>query len=112
MTTESIRAEFEAWAASPAYIFLDIERATPDMNYVPEMDYADIRTELCWLAYQAGRAANSPEIPDGWALVPIEPTREMLEQIKFLNGITDQAMTVRYKAMLAAVRGGDAEVTP
>lgn len=41
-------------------------------------------------------------IPEGWQLVPKEPTREMLAEIKFMDVITDQAMTDRYRAMLVA----------
>ena len=41
-------------------------------------------------------------VAQGWKLVPDEPTPAMLEQIKFLDEITDTAMAARYRAMLAA----------
>ncbi|CNI97309.1 Uncharacterised protein [Yersinia pseudotuberculosis] len=46
---------------------------------------------------------NSPEIPDGWKLVPIEPTRQMMSQGHFAMGGTDRGKFMRiYQAMLAA----------
>lgn len=54
-----------------------------------------------WLrvAYEAG---NSPVIPDGWVLVPIEPTYQMCEAM----GLQWESPRFpdRYKAMLAAVK--------
>jgi hypothetical protein len=41
-------------------------------------------------------------VPEGWKLVPAEPTREMLAEIDLIDGFTHQALTTRYKAMLAA----------
>ena len=37
-----------------------------------------------------------------WKLVPVEPTGEMLSEIHLLESFTGQALTARYKAMLAA----------
>ncbi|HDQ4038967.1 TPA: hypothetical protein P8L14_004518 [Yersinia enterocolitica] len=46
---------------------------------------------------------NSPEIPEGWKLVPIEPTRQMMSQGHFSMGGTDRGKFMRiYQAMLAA----------
>lgn len=54
-----------------------------------------------WLrvAYEAG---NYPVIPDGWVLVPIEPTYQMCEAM----GLQWESPRFpdRYKAMLAAVK--------
>ncbi|QHJ76792.1 MAG: hypothetical protein [Bacteriophage sp.] len=48
-------------------------------------------------------ALNSPEIPDGWQLVPIEPTRQMMAQGHFAMGGTDRGKFRRiYQAMVAA----------
>jgi len=62
---------------------------------------------VAWDAYQAGRAAKAQEVPEGFALVPIEPTEEMV-----VRGAQSQGATVYYReviaiyrAMLAAVRG-------
>lgn len=40
--------------------------------------------------------------PEGWQLVPIEPTYEMLEEIHINENFKRTAMETRYKAMLAA----------
>lgn len=47
-------------------------------------------------------ALNSPVIPDGWVLVPIEPTYQMCEAM----GLQWESPRFpdRYKAMLAAVK--------
>lgn len=54
-----------------------------------------------WLrvAYEAG---NSPVIPDGWVLVPIEPTYQMCEAMCLQW--ESPRFPDRYKAMLAAVK--------
>lgn len=41
-------------------------------------------------------------IPEGWQLVPIEPTPEMLKEICLIEQFSDNALTVRYQAMLSA----------
>lgn len=41
-------------------------------------------------------------VPDGWKLVPLEPTPEMLSQIDLTSGWTERALSVRYKALLDA----------
>lgn len=51
----------------------------------------------CSAAMLQGAAGNSPAIPDGYALVPVEPTREMVRAALFKN--TNNAV---WKAMLAA----------
>ncbi len=40
-------------------------------------------------------------VPHGWQLVPIEPTGQMMDEIKFYDAITDVAISKRYQAMLA-----------
>ena len=52
------REEFEAWARD--YLF----------NH-------DIKDEA-WDAWQAAQAAQPVQVPEGWKLVPVEPTPEML----------------------------------
>jgi hypothetical protein len=57
-------------------------------------------------AYRAGResaarAGNSPATPDGWKLVPLEPTEEMMAEAKRWTGLTSTAEIV-YREMLAA----------
>ncbi|WP_447872019.1 hypothetical protein [Serratia fonticola] len=46
---------------------------------------------------------NSPELPDGWKLVPVEPTRKMMSQGHFAMGGTDRGKFRRiYQAMINA----------
>lgn len=51
----------------------------------------------CLAAILHGAAGDSPAIPDGYALVPVEPTREMVRAALFKN--TNNAV---WKAMIAA----------
>ena len=62
------------------------------------------REVLSAAEYIAKRYALPPvstAVPDGWQLVPIEPTAAMLNEITLVDDFTKQAMTIRYKAMLA-----------
>lgn len=46
---------------------------------------------------------NARGVPDGWKLVPVEPTRQMMSQGHFALGGTDRGKFRRiYQAMLAA----------
>jgi len=53
--------------------------------------------ELEILALRKGR-----EIPEGWKLVPVEPTPEMLEEIWLDERFKEMAMKRKYYALLAA----------
>ncbi|EPM3638031.1 hypothetical protein ACTLMW_001828 [Enterobacter roggenkampii] len=48
------------------------------------------------------RCSNSPVFPDGWVMVPVEPTEEMLAELCLVKGWTARALNTRYQAMLAA----------
>lgn len=48
------------------------------------------------------RCSNSPVFPDGWVMVPVEPTEEMLAELCLVKGWTARALNARYQAMLAA----------
>jgi len=41
-------------------------------------------------------------VPEGWKLVPVEPTSDMLGEIHLDASFSHRAMTVRYRAMLDA----------
>lgn len=41
-------------------------------------------------------------VPEGWKLVPAEPTPEMLAEIHLVEHFSEQALQARYKAMLSA----------
>lgn len=43
--------------------------------------------------------------PEGWRLVPLEPTPEMLAEMCLVEGWTTRALKARYQAMLAAAPG-------
>jgi hypothetical protein len=58
--------------------------------------------DACRAAMLQGADGNSPVIPDGWALVPVEPTEEMLAELCLVKGWTARALNTRYQAMLAA----------
>jgi hypothetical protein len=61
--------------------------------------------EVCYKAFKAGRA-SMPSIPEGWALVPIEPTEEFLSKAirKYLEvsdlSIITSRMAHLYKLMI------------
>ncbi len=76
-------------------------RNLPDVSSMRSRDSAIVHTKQAIYALLENAVAQPGR--DGWQLVPIEPTPEMLEQIKYMDEITDIAMTVRYKAMLKAV---------
>lgn len=51
-------------------------------------------------ALKAVAAALTP--PDGYVLVPVEPTEAMLQEIHLVKSFTSEAMHRRYAAMIAA----------
>ncbi|EFE0688457.1 hypothetical protein BL954_002458 [Escherichia coli] len=44
----------------------------------------------------------APVVPNGWVMVPVAPTEEMLAELCLVKGWTDRALNARYQAMLAA----------
>lgn len=58
--------------------------------------------EIVEMAMLQGADGNSPVIPDGWLMVPVEPTEEMLAELCLVKGWTARALNARYQAMLAA----------
>lgn len=45
---------------------------------------------------------NEPDVPDGYALVPLEPTAEMVKKMRYHCGGYDKNIKDGYKAMIAA----------
>ncbi|WP_249540905.1 DUF3850 domain-containing protein [Escherichia coli] len=84
------------WNACRAAMLQGVENAeTPTtMQTAPALDSLPKIAEL--------PSGNSPVIPDGWVLVPIEPTYQMCEAM----GLQWESPRFpdRYKAMLAAVK--------
>ncbi|MGM8836196.1 Lar family restriction alleviation protein, partial [Enterobacter hormaechei subsp. steigerwaltii] len=80
---------------------LPFEQWLPQQTGTIDVECGCVMTEVFfhWLrvAYEAG---NSPVIPDGWVLVPIEPTYQMCEAM----GLPWESPRFpdRYKAMIAA----------
>jgi hypothetical protein len=56
---------------------------------------------LSWQIWQAARA--KPVVPDGWVMVPVEPT-EAIRDAMYTSGYeaADSLLNYTYKAMLAA----------
>lgn len=58
--------------------------------------------------FQAGKKAGLAEaekslvIPEGWVMVPVEPTTEMLAELCLVEGWTERALNARYQAMIEA----------
>ncbi|MGQ6231203.1 hypothetical protein ACUNFK_22600 [Serratia sp. IR-2025] len=57
----------------------------------------------CRAAMLQGADGNSPVIPDGWKLVPVEPTEDMLRAAYRESGVYSAKA---YRAMLAAAPEG------
>jgi hypothetical protein len=59
--------------------FIVAHPTMPPINQpnIEDKKYAVCRANAGWSAFQAGRA-SMPSIPDGYVLVPIEPTDEMI----------------------------------
>lgn len=86
------RALFEAWFTK------EIE---PSVSY----GNPDILRRSYWTAWQARAQLPTPggEVPDGWKLVPVEPTQEMLFACEDAGSIQNHQRGKRiYRAMLAA----------
>ena len=76
-------------------------------KYDPRENYFPYRNDLLLYVKELLAELSNEEKPEGYALVPVEPTEAMLEAAWALNldieGIR-QHCTNRYKAMLAAAR--------
>lgn len=76
------------------------------MDWRPAYSYV-LLEEVEALVEDACRAAmlqagNSPAIPDGYVMVPKEPTEEMLAAAKEWTGLTSTAEVVYIKMLAAA----------
>lgn len=102
----SIRDEFEKWVVSE----LDTDGA--DFSIDEDGYYEDWDIQRPWRAWQAARAQGEPSsgVPEGWKLVPVEPTKEMtkaafdafevVNPMQYGNGT--EARRAIYDAMLTA----------
>ena len=95
-----MREEYEAWFCSTIPYKIAKESWFAVMD---DGDYIITDVQAGWAGWKASRAALSENhfpdaaemvVPEGWQLVPVEPTSAML--------IAAGAATPRYRAMLAA----------
>lgn len=75
-----------------------LEHTDPNTSYYSGV-WADVPGKLRAAMLQAG---NSPVIPEGYVLVPIEPTSEMVKKMRYHAGSYDRNIKDGYKAMLSA----------
>ncbi|MCJ1815702.1 hypothetical protein [Klebsiella quasipneumoniae] len=82
---------------------MKFEEWLSQQNGVIEVDCGCVTTEAFYhwmrVAYEAG---NSPVIPDGYVMVPKEPTDGMLAAAKEWTGLTSTAEVVYIKMLAAA----------
>lgn len=89
-----------AWTDEQCLEFLSI--AFRHAQIKGDLELEDIRKGI--RIVNDGAAAengNSPVIPDGWVLVPVEPTEGMLAAAKEWTGLTGTAEVI-YREMIAA----------
>lgn len=63
-------------------------------------DYMYMRVARLWRCWQARAALSAPAVPEGWKLVPIEPTPEIIEAMR--NGPADYHFRDIYDQINAA----------
>lgn len=78
--------------------------------------YADEATQARWEAWVACRAAmlqgadgNSPVIPDGWVMVPVHPTMEMLDEFDSIIDYGAEDSKEAWARLMAAATQQEAE---
>ncbi|MDX7082519.1 hypothetical protein [Serratia marcescens] len=76
------------------------------INVAYKHGWNDFRAAMLAQPVSQGYKLNSPEIPDGWRLVPIDATRAMIEAAQMVEEDGYDAM---HKAMLAAAPEGGNE---
>ncbi|HDS4250702.1 TPA: hypothetical protein QH591_000836 [Enterobacter hormaechei subsp. steigerwaltii] len=105
---DPLREVTPLYTAPPAPVSVPDEVTTEDCPAFVKYDVTDVDEawsrgfNACRTAMLQGAVGNSPVIPDGWVLVPIEPTYQMCEAM----GLQWESPRFpdRYKAMLAAVK--------
>jgi len=84
----------------------DCANKPPFKGLIVESDWPEY--EPTWKAIKARvtGAQPAPSVPDGWKLVPIEPTEDMLRAMTdpfiAINGDNRKAFEIAYTAMLSA----------
>lgn len=79
---KGIDAECVGWNACRAAMLQGAEKTEPlhAVKASPLLNSSVKGIELQHADFQAKAAGNSPMIPDGWVLVPVHPTMEMLDE--------------------------------
>lgn len=88
MTNENMQQQFEAW-------FTD---GIGKLERIPG-GYALMSAQTAWISWQA---ATAQAVPDGWQVVPVEPTDEMIHAAN--EG--DRAYTLRNFGTIPTVQQG------
>ena len=78
-----------------------------DLDFVADIGYCESETQYAWAAWWAA-TKRAEEKLEGCVVVPVEPTKAMIDAMEQFNDRHDYAdMTSAYKAMLEAARGGN-----
>lgn len=108
---EAERVAFEAWMHtydSPPSLEGEVfnDDRYLDADCFGQFVYDDLATQRCWSAWQArAQLAATAGVPDGWRLVPVEPTKEMIEAAFMSEDVAFDSRSIvitDYRAMLAA----------
>jgi len=104
MNIEKEQADFEKWhlslhGSSPK----DLEKATPDIEYLKEGDYLSLQLRVSFEAWQA-RAAKVPWLPSGWSACRIDN-----DQIAILREGGDIGTLVIAKSFVSGSSAGIAQ---
>ena len=86
------RERFEVWARQRWAHPEDF-----DQRIKAPSKYNNYEVQAAWEAWQERAAQPAPSVPTGWKLVPIDPTRNMLDIMDLGSN-----MLYRYRALLAA----------
>lgn len=89
------------WCAMAKKLGEDLDVAE---KRIAELERDRVTIEAVTLAMrdEMQTATAGPVLPNGWVMMPIAPTEEMLAELCLVKGWTDRALNARYQAMLAA----------
>ena len=100
------REAFEAWAKDEFYSGLASVSDTWDEK---RNCYTDFAHHMAFNAFKYARAAVQANVPDGWVLVPVEPTDEMVVAGKNECGeevFSPSQVKAVWRDMLSAIQKG------
>lgn len=88
---------------APEHIWLQTAGVWPENGEFSELTWCSDNQHPDDTLYVRADVAtgNSPVIPDGWVMVPVEPTAKMMAEAKRWTGLTSTAEIV-YREMIAA----------